>query len=154
MGLISALQEQLADEMIRADLLKTQTRAEDPRLIAGEQRIDVTRARIAEERQKIGTGIDSAASATDYARLVGRHESLTVELEIAGEAYAAARTAFEAARAEARRQTRYIAAFIKPSVPERATGPDAALILGVLAAFLTLLWVLTTLVFYALRDRR
>jgi len=153
-GLISALQEQLADEMIRADLLKTQTRPEDPRLVAGEQRIAVIRARIAEERQKIGTGIGSAATGSDYARLVGQHEILTVELEIASEAYTAARTALEAARAEARRQTRYIAPFIKPALPERATAPNTALILGVMAAFLTLGWILMTLVFYALRDRR
>lgn len=154
MGLISALQEQLADEMIRADLLKSQTRAGDPRLVAGEQRISVIRERIAEERQKIGTGIVGGDGETDYARLVGRHESLTVELEIAREAYAAARTALEAARTEARRQTRYIAAFVKPSVPERPTGPDTVLILGVMAAFLTLTWLLSSLVFYAIRDRR
>ncbi|MEL7344677.1 MAG: hypothetical protein AAFN59_07430 [Pseudomonadota bacterium] len=154
MGLISALQEQLADEMIRADLLKSQTRASDPRLLAGQQRIAVIQARIAGERQKIGTGIAAGGSETDYARLVGRHESLTVELEIARESYGAARMALEAARAEARRQTRYIAAFVKPAVPERATGPNTALILGVIAAFLTLGWVLLSLVFYAIRDRR
>ncbi len=154
MGLISALQEQLADEMIRTDLLKSQTRAGDPRLIAGEQRISVIRDRIAEERQKIGTGIVGGGSETDYARLVGRHESLTVELEIAREAYAAARTALEAARTEARRQTRYIAPFVKPAVPERATGPDSVLITGGMAAFLLLTWLLASLVFYALRDRR
>ena len=101
-----------------------------------------------------GTGIDTTSDSSDYARLVGRHESLAVELEIAGEAYAAARTAFEAARAEARRETRYIAAFIKPSVPERATAPNTPLILGMMAVFLTLSWALIMLVFYAVRDRR
>lgn len=153
-GLISALQEQLADEMIRVDLLRTQTREGDTRIVSGEQRIAIIRARIAAERQKVGTGIDAPASGTDYARLVGIHESLSVELEIAEATYAAARTAVDAARAEAGRQSRYIAAFVKPSLPERSTGPKTAVILGVMSAFLILSWFLLTLVFYALRDRR
>lgn len=154
MGLISALQEQLAEEMIRIDLLRTQTHAEDPRLVAGEQRVAIIRSRIADERQKVGTGIETGDGETDYARLVGQHESLTVELEIAQASYAAARTALDAARAEARRQSRYIVAFIKPALPERATAPKPVLILSVLGAFLVLSWALIALVFYALRDRR
>jgi capsular polysaccharide transport system permease protein len=153
MGLIAELQARLADELIRVDLLELRTQGGDPRLNEGRQVTEAIEARIAAERRRLGAGgLD--INEQDYARTLSEFSRLSVDLEIAEEAYAAARTARDLARAEARRQSRYLAAHIRPTLAERATAPDRALIVAVAGFFLFLGWALLALVYYSLRDRR
>ncbi|WP_232830818.1 sugar transporter [Tropicimonas sp. IMCC34011] len=151
MGLIDTLQQQLADEMIKLDLLRNRTRDTDPRVEQAERRIEIIEGRIEAERQKFGTAAQDRAS---YAETVSEFERLTAEREFAEGAYVAARAALDAAVAEARRQSRYLAAFIAPTRAETARFPDRPLILLVASLFAVLLWAIGTLVFYSLRDRR
>jgi len=153
MGLIAELQSRLADELIRVDLLELRTGGDDPRLTEGRQVTRAIEARIEAERRRLGTG-GIEVNEQDYARTVSEFSRLSVDLEIAEEAYASARAARDLARAEARRQSRYLAAHVRPTLAERATAPDRALILAVAGFFLFLTWALLALVFYALRDRR
>lgn len=153
MGLLAELQARLADEMIRVDLLELRTRPDDPRLNEGRQVTQVIEDRIAAERRRLGAG-GGAVTGRDYATALAEYSRLAVDLEIAEEAYATARAALDLGRAEARRQSRYLAAHIRPTRAERATAPDAAIILGGAAFFLTLGWAVMALVFYSLRDRR
>lgn len=151
MGVIAELQARLAEELIRVDLLELRTGADDPRLTEGRQVTEAIAARIAAERRRLGT-LD--ANERDYARTLAEFSRLSVDLEIAEEAYAAATSARDLARAEARRQSRYLAAHIRPTLAERATAPDRWLILAVTGFFAVLSWALATLLYYALRDRR
>lgn len=153
MGLIAELQSRLADELIRVDLLELRTGGDDPRLTEGRQVTRAIEARIEAERRRLGTG-GIEVNEQDYARTVSEFSRLSVDLEIAEEAYASARAARDLARAEARRQSRYLAAHVRPTLAERATAPDRALILAVAGFFLFLTWALLALVFYALKDRR
>ena len=57
-------------------------------------------------------------------------------------------------RANAARQSRYLATYLKPTVPERAEYPQRAMILGLAALFLVLFWAISSMMFYALRDRK
>ena len=59
-----------------------------------------------------------------------------------------------AAQADARRQTRYLAAHVRPTLAERAEYPQRGVILWFVALFLFLTWAILVLVAYALRDRR
>lgn len=152
MGLLTRLQEELANELIRLDLLRTQTRESDPRIAQVEQRIAVIEARIADERRKLGSG-GAPASGEDYATVMAAYERLQIDVEFAEESLLAARTAYDQALAEARRQTRYLAAHIRPTRAERATAPDPLVILGVGGLFLTLLWGIGALVVTSLRER-
>lgn len=152
MGVIAELQARLAEELIRVDLLELRTGADDPRLNEGRQVIAAIEARIAAERRRLGAG--DKTSEQDYARTLEEFSRLSVDLEIAEEAYASARAARDLARAEARRQSRYLAAHVRPMVAERATAPDRLLILAITGFFAVLLWALAVLVFYSLRDRR
>lgn len=151
MGLLNLLQEQQVAALIEFDLLSNSTREGDPRLEQARRRIDIIDDRIRAERRKFGLSGDSDAS---YAETIAGFERLTVDREFAEQAYAAALASFDAARAEANRQSRYLAAYIQPTLAERAEFPNRPLLIGIVALFSFLLWAILTLSYYALRDRR
>ena len=151
-GLIAALESQLAEAQIELQLLRSTSRPNDPRITQTQLKIDVIKQQIQAERSELGLEGDAAGSSV--ADLVGEYEALAVDLEFAQQAYTAARATFDAARNEARRQSRYLAAHVNPTRAERAQYPDRITILGLTALFLVLLWSVAILVAYALRDRR
>ena len=108
--------------------------------------------RIDEERQKFGVG-GTGPGGESYATTVAEFERLTVDREFAEQAYVAAQSAYDGARAEASRQSRYLAAYIAPTLAEKAEFPQRALIVALVAAFAFLLWAILTLIYYSLRDR-
>ncbi len=151
-GLLNTLQNQQAEALIEFDLLLNSTRDGDPRLEQARRRIEVIEDRIREERRKYGVDGQSASGET-FANVIAGFERLTAERELAENAYAAAQVAFESARAEANRQSRYLAAYIEPTLAERSEFPQRYLIIGIVAMFSLLTWAITTLIYYALRDR-
>ena len=153
MGLLASLQGQLAEALISMDLLRQTTSIDDSRLNYAEQRIKVIEARIADERRKFGVGVGES-DGNDYATLIAEFESLTVDREFAEQAYTTALAAFYAAQAEARRKSRYLAAYIQPSLAETAEYPQRATLLATLALFLLVGWSIAVLIYYSIRDRR
>jgi capsular polysaccharide transport system permease protein len=102
-----------------------------------------------------GAAADGGAPGGEaFADLVGQYESLAVDQQFAEQAYTAARTAYESALAEGRRQSRYLAAHVQPTLAERAEYPGrvSTTLLALVFAFLA--WSILTLAAYALRDRR
>jgi capsular polysaccharide transport system permease protein len=152
MGLLNTLQAQLATALIEFDLLSGSAGDGDPRLEQAEARIAVIEARIAEEREKFGVG--GGPGGTSFATTVAEFERLTVDREFAETAYLAALQAYDVARAEANRQSRYLAAYIRPTRAEISQFPQRPLILGLVGLFSFLAWAILSLIFYALRDRR
>ncbi|MFK7837000.1 MAG: capsule biosynthesis protein [Sulfitobacter sp.] len=152
MGLLVTLQEQLAEALISSDLLADTTRKNDPRVTQAQRRIDVINARIAAERRNLGLGKEGG-SGEAFASLVGEYEGLIVDREFAETAYTAALAAHDAALAEVRKQSRYLAAHVKPTLAEMAEYPRRLTILAVLAVFCFFGWSIFCLVFYSLRDR-
>ena len=153
MGLLSLLQEQQVAALIEFDLLSNSTRDGDPRLEQARRRIDIIDNRIREERRKFGVGAGGEDNAS-YAETIAGFERLTVDREFAETAYAASLAAFDAARAEANRQSRYLAAYIRPTLAERSEFPNRPLLIGIVALFSFLIWAILALSYYALRDRR
>ncbi|WBU63888.1 capsule biosynthesis protein [Paracoccus aerodenitrificans] len=167
-GLLTSLQQQLAQSLIEMDMLRETTRESDPRISQTERRVEVINQRIAEERGKLGMGqlnaeqqadqtegvVSTASEAGGFANIVDEYERLAVDLQFAEQSYTAAMTSFDSARAEARRQNRYLAAHIRPSLPEAATEPGRARSIMLTAILCSLAWSLLLLVAYALRDRR
>ena len=152
MGLLITLQQQLADAFISVDLLLDTTGPEDPRLIQAQRRVEVIEERIRAERQKLGLGGDEEGGIV-YADLVGEYEGLIVDREFAETSYTATLAAFDAALAEARRQSRYLAAHVRPTLAERGEYPKRLILTLVVAVFSLLGWAIFCLVFYSLRDR-
>lgn len=153
MGLLNLLQAQQVEALIEFDLLNISTREGDPRLEQARLRIGVIEDRIREERQKFGAG-GGASNDTSYAETIAEFERLAVDREFAEQAYAATLSAYDAARAEANRQSRYLAAYIQPTLAERAQYPNRPLLIGMVALFSFLSWAIMTLIYYSLRDRR
>jgi capsular polysaccharide transport system permease protein len=79
---------------------------------------------------------------------------LRVDLEFANAAYTQALAGLAAARAEARRQSRYLAAHVQPTLAQSSLYPRRALIAGLLGLFLLLGWGVVMLVYYNVRDNR
>ncbi|WP_299296439.1 capsule biosynthesis protein [uncultured Tateyamaria sp.] len=154
-GLLSSLEQQLAQALIDADILRQTSSANDPRLQQAERRRDVIEDRIQEERNKLGLGADGQTDGnTAFVDLVGEFERLSVDREFAEQSYTAALAAFDAAVAESRRQSRYIAAHVQPTLAETAVRPDRPATLGLVALFSFLVWSVVVLIGYSLRDRR
>ena len=62
--------------------------------------------------------------------------------------------ALAAARAEARRQSRYLAAHVLPTAADQSLYPRRAMLAGLVLLFLTLGWGIVMLVYYNVRDSR
>lgn len=158
LAVVMDLQKQLAEEEVARDILretlaqgtagKRREDSGDFRIQQSDRRIDVLRDRIQAERSKI-----SDAEGSGYAQLMGEFEELTVGVEIGQLAYATALSAREAARAEADRQSRYVATYAPASRPESAQYPKVWQWLSLIAVGSFLTWSILILILYGLRDR-
>jgi capsular polysaccharide transport system permease protein len=154
MGVMNNLQQQLAEALINLDLLTGTTSEGDPRLRQAERLIDVITQRIAGERDQLSSGrtnIDDPDS--DYPQLIAEYEGLVVDREFAEENYRAALAALDLARANASRQSRYLATYISPTLAQTSEYPRRFVIAGLTALFLILGWSIMALVYYSVRDR-
>lgn len=150
-GLVNSLQQQLAEALIQLGLLKVNAQPSDPRVEQVSLRIKVIRDQIAAERQEFSSGTATNEALSD---IVGQYESLAADREFAEQAYTAALAAYDTARAEASRQSRYLAAYVKPTLAEEAEYPERTKLVMILSGFLLIIWIIAVLIFYSLRDRR
>jgi len=153
MGILTRLEEQLANTLIENDILRESARAGDPRISQADQRIRVIEARIASERAKFGSG-GIGPGGEDYATLAATYEGLTVDLEFAGVAYRSAQAAHDVAKTAAQRQSRYLAPHIRPTLAERPLYPHRLVYTAMTLFFLLAFWGICILIYYSIRDRR
>ena len=149
-GVVTSLQQQLAEQLVSLGMLQSNAQANDPRISQTDLRIKIIREQIEAERQKFSSDSDDVA----LSDVVGQYETLAVDRQFAETTYTAALAAFESARAEAVRQSRYIASYIRPTLAQEAEFPQRGRLLLIIAGFLAVAWVIGSLVFYSLRDRR
>lgn len=152
MGLLNNLHQQLAAAIIESDLLKENARENDPRADQAARRIAVIESRIAEERKKLGVGSGDGDGA--YATLINEYEALSVDREFAEKTYLSALTAHDAALAEAQHQSRYLAAYVEPTLAETPQYPERLTLFGIVTVFLFMIWGILALVAYSIKDRR
>lgn len=153
MGLLAGLQTQQTAAMIELDLLSDSARPGDPRLDQAQRRLAVIEERIAEERRKFGSG-EAGDEDNSYGNKVSEYERIAVDREFAERTYVSALSAFDTAKAEASRQSRYLAAYITPTLAQKAEYPQRFMIITGIALFSLLIWIVGSLIFYALRERR
>ncbi|SFQ48781.1 capsular polysaccharide transport system permease protein [Roseivivax halotolerans] len=154
MGVMTSLQEQLADALIEVDLLRQSAPDARFRIEAAQGRVAVIAARISEEQARLGAGANGLGTDPAFADLMGMFETLATDLRFAEENYTLARANLEAALAEADRRDRYLALHIAPTLPEAALRPARWETLALIASGLGLIWSLLAMVVAALRDRR
>ena len=149
-GVSAALQQQLAEAMIDLDLLEGSTsNRNDIRLEQARRRIEAIRNRLEGERASLASEVDR-----DMVAIVGSYEALIVEREFAEQAFLSAAAAFDSARADAKRRTKYLAVHIEPTLADAPLYPRAILISAVGGALLLLIWSVFLMVAYSIRDRR
>ena len=150
MGVIGALQNQLAEALVERGTLLTYADEGDHRVKAVDARIAAIRAQIESEQQLVSGTASDAATLAD---MMGRYEALKVDLEFAQTNYTAALASAEQAAAEARRKSRYLALHIPPTLAEDSLFPRRGFL--TFAVFLTALalWSSAVLVYYNIRDR-
>ena len=156
MGLLSALQAELAKAMVERDQLLSFVGVGDQRVVQAERRIDAIEKRIDAERGELGAATPGSGlgSGTALADVVGTYEELKVDLEFANNAYTQGLAALAAARAEAGRQSRYLAAHVLPTKADRALYPYRAERAALVLLFLAIGWGIAMLVYYNVRDSR
>lgn len=152
LSVISTLNQQLASAQIDFDMLNGTVPDADLRLASLSRRLEVIRKRIEEEQAKVGASGDSGSSG--FAKLVGDFEKLKVEQDFAQQAYLSALAAHDQALTDARQKTRYLAAYVVPTLAEASTGPNRPLATFLVALIGFLSWAVMVLTYYALRDRR
>lgn len=153
LGVVNNLQQQLAQALIDLDLLSERTNSTDPRITQAERTVDVIRRRIAQERQNFASG-EGNIDGKDYPTLLAEYERLNVDHAFAAQGHAAARISLDLARANASRQSRYLAAYVAPTFPETAEYPRRITLMALTALFLLLTWSILALVYYSMRDSR
>lgn len=151
MGVLVSLQSRLADALVDLDFTR-EGNPNDPRILEKEQIVEVINNRIAAERRKLGLGAEDNTGEA-FANLVGEYEGLVVDREFAETAYVASLAAHDAALAEVRKQSRYLAAHVKPTMAQKAEFPERIKILSLLLMFAFFVWAILCLVYYSVRDR-
>ena len=153
--LVATLEEEQARAQVRLGSLIDVLDPDAPRLRAMKREIEVLDERIAQERARIGTGTrDRTTDARPLSDVVGDFEELVVDREFAEQAYTLALTTHEQAQAEARRQSRYLAVHIPPTLSEEAEYPDRPVLLIATAALCLAVWAILMLVVANIRERR
>ena len=149
-GLLAALESELAEALVARGVLAGYAPDGDQRLVQADRRIAAITERIEAERGGLAlTGVAGALP-----EVVGRYEALAVDLEFANTAYTQALAGVAVARAEARRQSRYLAAHVRPTLATTALYPRRFLLAGLTGLFLLLGWGVLMLVYYNVRDSR
>jgi capsular polysaccharide transport system permease protein len=149
-GLLNALQQELAQALVDRDVLLSYAADTDQRVVQANRRIAAITGRIEEER----SSLDLTGIAGSLPEVVGRYEELVVNLEFANTAFTQALGGLAAARAEARRQSRYLAPHVEPTLAEESLYPRRLVLAGLAGFFLLIGWMILSLVYYNIRDNR
>jgi capsular polysaccharide transport system permease protein len=156
LGLVAALEQELARARVELDSELELVGEQSPRVTQLRQRIASLEKQIAQERSRLGAGAAAAASGLEgrFASVVSEYEERKVDLEFAQNAYTSALAAFEQAQIEARRQSRFLAPHIEPTLSVEPQYPQRALLSLAIFGLLTVVWAVALLVVYNVKERR
>ncbi|OLS46548.1 hypothetical protein BV509_02110 [Rhodovulum sulfidophilum] len=150
MGVIAALEGELASALVERETITSFAGEEDQRVKRVDRRIEAVRSQIDQERRRIGRPTSGPSSLVDA---IGSYEELLVDLEFAQRAYTAALAASEQARAEARRTNRYLAVHIPPTLAEDSLYPQRGLLILLVLICSLAVYFTGLLIYYNVRDR-
>lgn len=149
LGILTALQQEMAQSLIQKDQLSSFADDSDPRMKQLDTRIESIRSRINAERKSLSGG-----GGADSPDIFGDYEELLVKLEFANAGYMRALEAVTVSLAEAQRKTRYIAIHVEPTLAQDSLYPRRLLLSALSALFLFLGWSIIALFYYNVRDNR
>lgn len=154
--LLSQLEGDLADARTRLASLRDYLSDDAPTVRVLRTQIASMEEQLAQQRERLGTGeagsAETEGSDLTLSERLGIYEGLAVDQEFLQRAYITALSAREAARLEADRQQRYLAAFVRPSLPEESIYPKRVQNLLVFLGFALMLWGIALMLSYVVRE--
>jgi capsular polysaccharide transport system permease protein len=144
-GEISALEAQLT-----AQLTSLSETAPTVKLLRTQ--IESMRNQLVEERAKSAVGGTAPGETAAVSSLLVGFDRLNVEREFATKAYASALAVMELAHQEATRQSRYLAAFVPPQLPDDTLYPNRPYFIATAMIGGILVWLLFRLVVSIIRE--
>ncbi|MEO8530836.1 MAG: hypothetical protein ABI459_06415, partial [Deltaproteobacteria bacterium] len=150
MGVVAALQNQLADALVERGTILGFASLDDQRVRNLDGRISAIRDQIETERRLLA---NNDQGLVPLVQMMGTYEELLVDLEFSQNAYTAALAAAEQASVEARRKSRYLAIHIPPTTAHDSLYPQRGLLTILVFTCLLAFWGAGVLVYYNVRDR-
>ncbi len=162
MVLLGKLEGEMANARAQLGSLAGVLNDESPSVKSLKRKIAAMESELQRQRSKIGTGTQKIGTlgtadaiqgiAPTLTSQIGVYEDLVVDLEFLQQAYFTALASREAARIEADRMQRYLAAFVKPSLPEKSLYPKRTANILIFIAFAIMLWSIGVMLVYVIRE--
>lgn len=123
-----------------------------PRLTVLKNQIAAAREQIGNLKTQISSGDGSTSGNLDDAQRVTKYDQLQTDVEIATKLYESSLTNYEQARMRANNNQTYLATYVQPSLAQIASYPRV--FVDTLLVFLSAIgiWVVSTLIYYSIRD--
>jgi capsular polysaccharide transport system permease protein len=152
-AILGKLEEEITSRKARLANFRSFMGPEAPSVKVLNSEIAALERQLEEERAKLGRTDQGKGSTTQsIGSLAANYEELVVDREFAEKSYLSALTSLERARIEADRQQRYLAAFVRPTLPQEALYPKRILAICAVFGISLVLWALGVLITYAVRD--
>jgi capsular polysaccharide transport system permease protein len=149
--LLSRLEGELSQKQTMLATLLEFLNTDAPRVKFLDSEIAALEQQVAMQRARLGGGGAGEGGQT-LSQRVSDYEELAVDLEFLQRAYVSSMTSLEAARLEADRQQRYLAAFVLPSTPEKAIYPRRFINVVLVAVLAFMAWSITVLFGAIIRE--
>lgn len=151
-GLVASLEAALAKSRAELSTISAYLGPDAPSIRVLNERIASLETQIEAERSKLSTA-DPAGDLPPLTVNLNRYEELVLARLFAENFYTGAQTALVQAQAEARRQQRYLATHIKPTLAEEALYPSRALLSAAVFVLLAMTFSIVSLIIGNIRDR-
>jgi capsular polysaccharide transport system permease protein len=150
MGVVSALQTQLASELVDRQTILNFTGSSDTRIVNIDRRIQAIQNQITVEREELDRQFNESRP---LSAIKSEYEALLVDLQFAENAYSAAYEAEKQLRTETHLRNRYLSVHIPPTLSDSSIYPHRALLLGTIIACMFAAWAICGLMFFNMIDR-
>ncbi len=150
--LLGRLEGELSQKQTMLATLLEFLNVDAPRVKFLDSEIAALESQVAMQRARLGAGGGAGEGAETLSQRVSNYEELAVDLEFLQRAYVSSMTSLEAARLEADRQQRYLAAFVLPSLPEKAIYPYRFLDVVLVGVLAFMAWSITVLFGAIIRE--
>jgi capsular polysaccharide transport system permease protein len=151
--LLGSLEGNLASARARLGSLDGVLDEDSPSVKNLKRQIVAMEAEMENQQFRMGSGeTGGLGDAQTLTSKIGTYEDLAVDLEFLHQAYFTGLASRETARIEANRMQRYLAAFVQPTLPEKALYPQRAQNIFIFIAFAIMLWASGLMLVYIVRE--
>ncbi|WP_275786216.1 hypothetical protein [Pararhizobium gei] len=146
------LRGDLANLEAQYSALSSYMDATSPRLTVLKNQIAAAREQIENLQTQVSTVAGSTPGMLDDAQRITKYDQLQTDVEIATKLYSSSLTNYENARMRANNSQTYLATYVQPSIAQVASYPRVFVDTLLLLLSAIGIWVVSTLIYYSIRD--